>query len=204
MKQPLSLRGITSIFRKIFRRRDQHDRETQHEKGHALMESTSKSKALLIAYGASNHMMSKIDSFSSLEIGKYIHIHMGDDSTILSEGQGMVDLENGYFSNVLYVLSLASNILSVYQMTHIGVPKRVSFSPNDVEITDLASGKLIAKGLANDHARAYEFSHFVADAKPTALLTHGMRLVGCSMRGLAILVSNICSNYRKNTWLKAS
>ena len=61
-------------------------------------------------------------------------------------------------------------------MTHTGVPKRVSFSPNDVEITELASGKLIAKGLANHHARAYEFSHFVADAKPTALLSHGNEL----------------------------
>ena len=58
-------------------------------------------------------------------------------------------------------------------MTHTGVPKRVYFSPNDVEIMKLASRKLIAKGLANQHARAYEFSHFVPDAKPTALLTHG-------------------------------
>ena len=58
-------------------------------------------------------------------------------------------------------------------MTHIGVPKRFSFNPNDVEIMELASGKLIAKGLANHHAKAYEFSHFVADVKPTALLTHG-------------------------------
>ena len=58
-------------------------------------------------------------------------------------------------------------------MTHIGVPKRVYFSPNDVDITELASGKIIAKGLANHHARAYEFSHFMPDAKPTALLTHG-------------------------------
>ena len=98
---------------------------------------------------------------------------MGDDSTIISEGQGTVDLENGFFSNVLYVPSLASNILSVYQMTHTRVPKRVYFIPNDVEIMELASGKLIAKGLANHHAKSYEFSHFVADAKPTALLTHG-------------------------------
>ena len=73
----------------------------------------------------------------------------------------------------MYVPSLASNLLSVYQMTHTGVPKRVSFIPNDVEIMELASGKLIAKGLANHHARAYGFSHFVPDAKPTALLTHG-------------------------------
>ena len=32
---------------------------------------------------------------------------------------------------------------------------------------------LVAKGFASHHAEAYEFSHFVADAKPTALLTHG-------------------------------
>ena len=81
----------------IFWRRDQQDREPHHEKGHALMASTSKSKALLIEYGALNHMMAEKDSFSSLEIGKSIPIHMGDDSTIISEGQGTVDLENGFF-----------------------------------------------------------------------------------------------------------
>ena len=78
-----------------------------------------------------------------------------------------------FFSKVLYVSSLAANLLSVYQMTHTVIPNRVSFSPNDVEIIEITSGKLIAKGLANHHAKAYEFSHFVADAKPTALLTHG-------------------------------
>ena len=58
-------------------------------------------------------------------------------------------------------------------MEHMGVPKRVSFSLDDIEIIELASRKLVAKGLANHHAKSYEFSHFVADAKPTALLTHG-------------------------------
>ena len=58
-------------------------------------------------------------------------------------------------------------------MTHIEVPKRLTFRPNDLEITDIASGKLVAKGLANHHEKSYEFSHFLADAKPTALLTHG-------------------------------
>ena len=117
--------------------------------------------------------MAERDSFSYLETGKSIPIHMGDYSTIISEGQGTVDLENDFFSNVLYVPFLASNILSVYQMTQKRVPKRFSFIPNDVEITEIASEKLIAKGLANHHAKAYEFSHFVADAKPTTLLTHG-------------------------------
>ena len=65
------------------------------------MESTLKSKALLIDSRDLNHMMAKKDSFSSLETGKSIPIHMGDDSTIISEGQGTVDVENGYFSNVL-------------------------------------------------------------------------------------------------------
>ena len=58
-------------------------------------------------------------------------------------------------------------------MTHMGVTKRVSFSSDDVEITELASKKLVAKGLANHYAKSYEFSHFVADAKPTAFMTHG-------------------------------
>ena len=77
------------------------------------------------------------------------------------------------FSNVLYEPSLASNLLSVYQMTHTGVPKRVPFSLDDLDIIELASRKLVAKGLANHHAKSYEFSHFMADANPTTLLTHG-------------------------------
>ena len=91
----------------IFQRRDQQDREPQHERGHALMASTLNSKALLIDSRASNHMMAERDSFSSLETKKSIPIHMGDDSTIISEGQGTVNLEHGYFSNVLCVPSLA-------------------------------------------------------------------------------------------------
>ena len=98
---------------------------------------------------------------------------MGNDSHIILKGKGTVKLEHGIFFDVLYVPSLASNILSVYQMTHTGVPKRVTFSPNDVEISEIASEKCFATGLANQHAKAYEFSHFVADAKPTSLLTHG-------------------------------
>ena len=58
-------------------------------------------------------------------------------------------------------------------MTHTRVPKRFTFSPNDVEIIEIASRKLVATGIANHHAKAYEFSKFVADANPIALLTHG-------------------------------
>ena len=97
---------------------------------------------------------------------------MGDDSQIISKGKGTVKLEHGIFFDVLYVPSFASNILSVYQMTHTEVPKRVTFILNDVEITYISFGKLVATEIANHHAKAYEFSKFVANAKPTALLTH--------------------------------
>ena len=98
---------------------------------------------------------------------------MGDDSHIISKGKGTVKLEHGIFFDVLYVPSLASNLLSVYQMTHTEVPKRVTFSPNDVEISNISSRKLIATGLANHHAKTYEFSKFLLDANPIALMTHG-------------------------------
>ena len=103
---------------------------------------------------------------------------MGDDSIIITEGQGTVNLEHGFFSNVLYVPSLPSKLLSVYQMKHMGVPKRDSFHLDDEEIIELASKKLVAKGLANHHVKAYEFFDFVTDAKPNALLTHGNEVSG--------------------------
>ena len=108
-----------------------------------------------------------------MDIDKIIPIHMGDDSQIISKGRGVVNLENGFFFNALYVPSLSSNMLSVYQMKHTGVPKQVNFSPNDVEIIDIAFGKLVTIGIENHHAKAYDFSQFVVDAKPNALLTHG-------------------------------
>ena len=59
---------------------------------------------------------------------------MGDYSQITSKGKGTVKLELGSLKNVLYVPSLASNVLFVYQMTHTIFPKRVTFIPNDVDI----------------------------------------------------------------------
>ena len=43
-------------------------------------------------------MIAERDSFSSLGTRKSIPIHMEDDSTIISQEQGIVDLEHGYFS----------------------------------------------------------------------------------------------------------
>ena len=71
-------------------------------------------------------------------------IVLGDDSLTDSLGKGRIDLDHGKFSNVLYVLGLASNLLSVYQMTHIGSPNKVIISLDDFEIMEILSGKFIA------------------------------------------------------------
>ena len=62
---------------------------------------------------------------------------MGDDSQIPAVGRGSPKIQHGEFKNVLYVPSLATNFLSVYHMTHIGSPKRVTFNSDSVEITKI-------------------------------------------------------------------
>ena len=60
---------------------------------------------------------------------------MGDDSQIILKGKGTIKLEHDNFYDVRYVFSTASNLLSVYQMTHIGLYKRLASSPNHGEIS---------------------------------------------------------------------
>ena len=98
------------------------------------MDNVSKDKAHLIDFGASNHMVACKYSFTTLDSDSCISIHMGDDSQITSKGKGIINLEHGSLKNALYVSSLASKSFSMYQMTHTSLLKRVTFSPNDVEI----------------------------------------------------------------------
>ena len=59
----------------------------------------------------------------------------GDHSEIPSKGIGKIDLDNGYFNNVLYVPDIESDLLYIYQMTHTCKTKRVVFTQYDVEIS---------------------------------------------------------------------
>ena len=99
-------------------------------------------------------------------------IVLGDDSLTDSLGKGRIDLDHGKFNNVLYVPILASNLLSVYQMTHIGSPKKVLLSPDDVEINEISNGKFIAKGVVDHISKVYKFSHFLPYSNPSSLLIH--------------------------------
>ena len=98
------------------------------ERVHALVVGTSSSPSFIIDSGASRHMVLTKEAFSSLDKSKGPSIVLGDDSLTESLGKGRINLDHGQFNNVLYVPGLASNLLSVYQMTHIGSPRR-SYSP---------------------------------------------------------------------------
>ena len=87
-------------------------------------------------------------------------------------GKGRIDIDHGSLNDVLYVPSLVANLLSVYQMTHTGSPKKVVFSPNDFEISDILNGRVITKGVEDHSSKVYKFSHFLPFSNPSSLLTH--------------------------------
>ena len=91
---------------------------------------------------------------------------------IQAKGVGRIDIEDGYFNNVLYVPDLAVDLLLVYQMTHNGEAKRVTFTPYEIEIAEISSNKVVALGYADHQARMYKFSKFLPNSSGKALLSH--------------------------------
>ena len=98
--------------------------------------------------------------FSSMCSNDGATIRMGDDSEIQAKGIGRIDLDDGYFNNVLFVLELVANLLSVYHMTHTGESKRVTFTLDTVKIVEISTSKVVALGFSDHQARMYKFSHF--------------------------------------------
>ena len=97
---------------------------------------------------------------------------MGDDLEIKTKGIVRIELEHGFYSDVLYVPELAENFQSVYQMTHTGEEKRVIFTPYMVEIAEISSDQVIAIGYADHHERMYKFSNVLPTSNDQALLSH--------------------------------
>ena len=143
-----------------------------NEKFHALVASTVRSHSFIINSGDSRNMISTKESFLYLDDSKGPNIFLGDKSETESKGKGSIDFDHGSFNNVLYVPGLATNLLSVYQMTHTRSPKKVVFSPNEAEIFDIANGRVIAKGFVDHSSKVYRFSHFMPFSNPSDLLTH--------------------------------
>ena len=103
-------------------------------KGQALMANTSSSMEWILDSGASYHMGSSKDDFCSLNKSKVPHIFVGDDTKMEVEGKGNIEMETGEFKDVLYVPNLSSNLLSVYQITHLGDGHKVEFLPDSVQV----------------------------------------------------------------------
>ena len=111
---------------------------------------------------------------------------MGDDSDIQAKGIGRIDLEYGYFNNVLFVPDLEANLLSFYQMTHNGVDKRVEFTQNYVDISEISTGQVVAVGFGDHDSRMYKFSHFLHTPKGVCSCHIQMRQEICVMRDMVI------------------
>ena len=137
-----------------------------HERWHALKAGLPRSIAYLIDSGASNHMVASKDLFSYVNINEGPTIHMGDDSQIPAAARGTIRAKRGVFRDVLYVPSLATNMLSIYQMTHTGSPKQVVFGLDSVEITKISTGELVEKEIVDHASKAYIFSHFMPYTVP--------------------------------------
>ena len=88
-------------------------------------------------------------------------IFVGDDRSLSVVGFGTVPVENGHFSDVLCVPKISCNLLSVYQITHSGKGKTVTFTPHQVVIKDFKNPQnILATGTVDDITRLYKFNNF--------------------------------------------
>ena len=76
-----------------------------------MLDGTSSSPSFIIDPGASRHMVLIKEAFTSLDMSKGPPIVLGDDSLTEILRKGRIDLDHGKFSNVLYVLGIAYNLL---------------------------------------------------------------------------------------------
>jgi hypothetical protein len=150
--------------------------------GHALFASsfsfntpstTTSSDEWLIDLGESYHMAKDKAIFSSLNECNTKKIFVGDDRSLSVVGSGTVQVENGHFNDVLCVPNLSCNLLSVYQITHLGESKTVEFSPHQVVIKDLKDPKhVLATGIADDITRLYKFDNFGSSTFSSVFVAH--------------------------------
>jgi hypothetical protein len=111
------------------------DSTSSSSHGHALSAygfsfnatSTSSSNEWLIDSRASYHMDKDKDIFSSVNECNTKKIFVGDDRSLNVVGSRTIQVDNGYFNDVLCVPSIYCNLLSVYQITHSGEGKTIEF-----------------------------------------------------------------------------
>jgi hypothetical protein len=151
--------------------------------GHALSASSFSFNATSTSSSSSNEWL--IDSRASYHMAKdkYIFfvqnecntnkIFVGDDSSLSVVGSGIVQVDNGHFSDVLCVPSISCNLLSLYQITHSSEGKTIEFSPHQVVIKYLKYPKhVLATEIVDDITRLYKFSNFGSSSFPFVFVSH--------------------------------
>ena len=153
--------------------------------GHALCasgysyiaSSSSTSNEWLIDSGASYHMAKDQAIFSTMHECNTKQIFVGDDRSLSVVGSGTVPVENGHFSDVLCVPKISCNLLSVYQITHSGEGKTVTFTPHQVVIKDFKNPQnVLATGTVDDITRLYKFNNFGSSPFPSVFVAHSDNL----------------------------
>ena len=85
---------------------------------------------------ASYHMAKDKAIFSTMHECNTKKIFVSDDRYLSVVGSRTVPVDNSHFSDVLCVPRISCNLLSVYQITHFGEGKTVTFTPHEVVIKD--------------------------------------------------------------------
>ena len=99
--------------------------------------------------------------FSTMHECNTKQIFVGDDRSLSVIGSGTVPVENDHFSDVLCVPKISCNLLSVYQITHSGEGKTVTFTPHQVVIKDFKYPQnVLATRIVDDITRLYKFNNF--------------------------------------------
>ena len=105
--------------------------------------SFSTSNEWLIDSGASYHMAKDQAIFSTMHECNTKQIFVVDDRSLSVVGLGKVPAENDHLSDVLCLPIISCNLLSIYQITHSGEGKTVTFTPHQVVIKDFKDPKHI-------------------------------------------------------------
>ncbi|KAH9320593.1 hypothetical protein KI387_015232 [Taxus chinensis] len=122
------------------------DNNKEKKKGKALVAVVAPTSSWVIDFGASHHMGSSQVQFSSTKPCSMSSITLGDDTSVAVARSGSVEVNGGTFNNVLSVPTLSTNLLSVYQITHIGKGVRVEFNLDSIIIRELHNDTTVAEG----------------------------------------------------------
>ena len=113
-------------------------------------------------------------------------IFVGYDRSLSVVGYRTVPVENGNFSDVLCVPKISCNLLSVYQITHSGEGKTLTFTPHQVVIKDFKHPQknVLATGTVDDITKLYKFNNFGSSLFPSVFVAHSDNLSKFGMSDL--------------------